>query len=161
MRAYEQWLEWLETSSWAVGIRQSLWLYPALEIVHILGIILLVGAAFIFDLRLLGYSRNIPLTALSTHVLPWSQRGLILIVPSGILLFLTNAQALGVDPVFWLKIGLIFVAAVNVLVFHQIFYNPFKRLGTNAELPRVARICAGVSIVIWIAVVASGRLLAY
>ncbi|MDR6806068.1 hypothetical protein J2Y45_003260 [Dyadobacter sp. BE34] len=161
MQAYHQWLEWLEKSAWSVGIRQSLWLYPALEIVHILGIVFLVGAAFLFDLRLLGFSRNLPVIALSKHLLPWSQRGLILIVPSGVLLFLTNAQALGVDPVFWTKVGLIVVAALNVLVFHRFIYEPFKRCGAEGELPYPARLCGVVSIGVWVAVVACGRLLAY
>lgn len=161
MEHYHQWLEWLEKSSWAVGIRQSLWLYPALEIVHILGIVLLVGAAFLFDLRLLGFSRNLPVTALSKHLLPWSQRGLILIIPSGILLFITNAQALGVDPVFWTKVGLILVAALNVFVFHRFVYRAFKRRGSSGDLPGMAQLCAAISIVVWVAVVACGRLLAY
>ncbi|MGV3600002.1 MAG: DUF6644 family protein [Dyadobacter fermentans] len=161
MQSYHEWLEWLEKSTWAVAIRQSLWLYPALQIVHILGIVLLVGAAFLFDLRLLGFSRHLPVTGLSRHLLPWSQRGLVLIIPSGILLFITNAQALGTDPVFWLKIGLIVLAALNVFVFHRVVYAPFKRGGGSGELPAAARVCGVVSIAVWIAVVACGRLLAY
>jgi hypothetical protein len=161
VQSYHQSLEWLEKSSWAVGIRQSLWLYPALEIVHILGIVMLVGAAFLFDLRLLGFSRNLPLRGLSRHLLPWSQRGLILIIPSGLLLFITNSQALGTDPVFWTKIGLILLAALNVFWFHRFIYGPFTRWGATGELPGAARLCAVISIVVWVAVVACGRLLAY
>jgi hypothetical protein len=161
VRIYGQWLESLEKSSWAVGIRQSLWLYPALEIIHILGIIMLVGAAFLFDLRLLGFSRNLPVTGLSRHLLPWSQRGLLLIVPSGVLLFITNAQALGVDPVFWTKVALIVLAALNVFVFHRTIYDTFKRRGAVGELPGAAVLCGVISILVWIAVVACGRLLAY
>ncbi|GGH22129.1 DUF6644 family protein [Dyadobacter endophyticus] len=161
MQSYHQWLEWLEKSAWAVSIRQSLWLYPALEIVHILGIVLLVGAAFLFDLRLLGFSRNLPVTGLSKHLLPWSQRGLILIIPSGLLLFITNAQALGADPVFWTKVGLILFAGLNVFVFHRFVYEPFKFRGASGDMPGMARLCAGISIVVWVAVVTCGRLLAY
>lgn len=153
-------LDWLENTSWAVSIRQSLWLYPALEIVHIAGIAILVGAAFMFDLRLLGYSKNLPLTGLSGYLLPWSQRGLILIIPSGILLFITNAKTLGADPTFWLKMILLVVAALNVLVFHRFIFNPNNR-NTSSELPFPAKISAIVSITIWIAIIACGRLLAY
>ncbi len=81
--------EWMENTTWATGIRQSMWLYPALEIVHIVGIVVLVGAAFMFDLRLLGFSKRLPLPRLASYLLPWSARGLLLIVPSGILLFST------------------------------------------------------------------------
>ena len=84
-------LSWLENLVLAESIRGSLWLYPALEIVHLVGIVLLVGAAFMFDLRLLGLSKNLPPVHLSRHLLPWSQRGLLLIIPSGILLFITHA----------------------------------------------------------------------
>ncbi|MCE7064615.1 DUF6644 family protein [Dyadobacter sp. CY326] len=152
--------ETLEKTSWAVGIRQSAWLYPALEIVHILGIVMLVGAAFMFDLRLLGYSKSLQVSGLADHLLPWSRRGLLLVIPSGILLFLTNAQALGTDAVFWLKLALILIAALNVLFFHN---YTFKKHGASVsgQLPFAARISAVVSIVVWIGVIACGRLLAY
>jgi hypothetical protein len=156
-----EFLEMLEKSAWAVGIRQSLYLYPVLEIVHILGIVLLVGAALMFDLRLLGRSRNFPVDGLAKHLLPWSQRGLVLIIPSGLLLFITNARALGADFTFWLKISLIGVAALNVWVFHRFIYKTPKFAGQDAELSPYSRISALVSILVWIAVIACGRLLAY
>ncbi|MEO6287636.1 MAG: DUF6644 family protein [Dyadobacter sp.] len=154
-------LEWLEKTTWAVGIRQSLWLYPALEIIHIVGIVMLVGAAFVFDLRLLGYSKNLPVNGLARHLLPWSQRGLILIIPSGILLFITNAKALGTDFTFWLKMALLVVAALNVFVFHQFIFKRASNTQSTQELPVSSKLSALVSIIIWIAVIACGRLLAY
>lgn len=154
-------LNWLEDTSWAAGIRQSLWLYPALEIVHITGITMLVGAAFMFDLRLLGFSKNLPVSGLSRHLLPWSRRGLLLIIPSGILLFITDATTLGADPVFWLKMILLGVAALNVLVFHRFIFRPHTDPKIQGELSFPAKISAFVSISVWIAIIACGRLLAY
>jgi hypothetical protein len=154
-------LEWLEKSTWAVSIRQSLWLYPALEIVHIVGIVMLVGAAFLFDLRLLGYSKNLPLSGLASHLLPWSRRGLILIIPSGILLFITNAKALGTDFTFWLKMALLVVSALNVSVFYQFIFNKSANPEAEKELPAVSKLSALLSIIVWIAIIACGRLLAY
>lgn len=156
-----EFFDWLEKTSWAVNIRQSLWLYPALEITHIVGIVALVGAAFMFDLRLLGFSKNLPLNGLSRHLLPWSQRGLILIVPSGILLFITNAKALAFDPVFWIKLFLLFVAALNVFVFHRFVFNDKDDLRGSEELPLFSKVSAIISIIVWIAIIACGRLLAY
>ena len=154
-------LNWLESTSLAEHIRQSLWLYPALEIVHITGIVVLIGAAFMFDLRLLGYSKNLTVSALSHHLLPWSQRGLWLIVPSGVMLFITNAKALGYDPTFWLKMLLLMIAAVNVLIFHRFIYVSANRDTPSGGVPVAAKISAVVSILVWIAVIACGRLLAY
>ena len=155
-----QFLSWLEASSLAFSIRQSLWLYPALEIVHIVGIVILVGAALMFDLRLLGFSRNLPIVFLARHLLPWSRRGLLLIVPSGILLFITNAQALGADPTFHLKMILLILAALNVLVFHRFIF----RSHSDSEVPSnspLNKISAIISIIVWVAIIACGRLLAY
>lgn len=150
--------DWIENTSIAVGIRQSLWLYPALEIMHIVGIVLLVGAAFMFDLRLLGLSKNLPVSGLARHLLPWSRRGLWLIIPSGILLFSTNAKSLIADPTFGLKTVLLVVAAVNVFIFHRFI---FPEQGNHNKLPAAAKISAFVSILVWIAIIACGRLLAY
>lgn len=154
-------LQWLEDSSWAVAIRQSIWLYPMLEIVHITGIVLLAGPAFMFDLRLLGFSKKLPVSALAQHLLPWSRRGLLLIIPSGLLLFITNATALGYDPVFWIKMSLLVVAGLNALAFHNFTFRSVSAWNENAIMPPAAKITAGISIIVWLVIIACGRLLAY
>ena len=63
-------IQWLEDSSLAVAIRQSAWMYPALEIVHIIGIVLLVGPALMFDLRLLGFGKHISIDVLAKFLFP-------------------------------------------------------------------------------------------
>ncbi|MBA2563525.1 MAG: hypothetical protein H0V14_11560 [Chitinophagaceae bacterium] len=154
-------LQWLEDTSWAVAIRQSIWLYPALEIVHIAGIVLLVGPAFMFDLRLLGFSKNLSVSALAGYLLSWSKRGLLLIIPSGILLFITNAATLGYDPVFGLKMLLLAVAGINALIFHRINFASVSAGNENADVPANGKAAAIVSIITWLAIIACGRLLAY
>ena len=69
------WAVWLETSAPAVAMRQWLWLYPSIEITHIVGFVVLVGSAFMFDLRLLGLSRALPVSAMATHLLPLGASG--------------------------------------------------------------------------------------
>ena len=155
-------LNWLENSYVADHIRQSLWLYPILEIIHITGITVLVGSAFMFDLRLLGYSKSLSVSGLSRHLLPWSRRGLWLIVPSGILLFSTNAKALGDDLTFWLKMSLLFAAGINVVIFHRFIYPYFHENSSGkGQIPQAAKISALLSILLWIAIISCGRLLAY
>lgn len=155
------WAEWLEQTHLAVLIRQDLWLYPILEIVHILGIVVLVGPALMFDLRMLGLSKNISVVNLADHLLPWSRRGLFLIIPSGILLFISNAVSLADNTVFWIKLGLIAVAGVNAMLFHRIFFASVAKWDTYASAPVTAKIIALTSMVLWITVICCGRLLAY
>ncbi|MDX5422062.1 MAG: hypothetical protein LPK14_07405 [Hymenobacteraceae bacterium] len=153
-------LQRLEDSALAETIRQSLWLYPALEIVHIVGIVLLVGAAFLFDLRLLGFSPAIPVKALAQHLLPWSRRGLYLILPSGILLFSTNAVALSVDPVFHVKMIALGAGLVNAGIFQLLLY-PSSSGWVQKGIPASAKIIAMLSMLVWLLVISCGRLLAY
>lgn len=153
-------LQQLENSSPAVAISQSLWLYPIIEIVHITGIVLLVGPAIMFDLRLLGCSKNLPILPLARHLLTWSRRGLLLIVPSGLLLFMTNAVALWSDPVFLIKILLLIVAGLNAFVFHYFTFRLVTGLD-DTVLPAATKVTACISIIVWLAIIACGRLLAY
>ena len=154
-------LQWLEDTSWAVAIRQSIWLYPTLEIVHITGIVILVGPAFMFDLRLLGFSKNLSVSGLAGYLLTWSRRGLLLIIPSGLLLFITNAATLGYDPVFWVKMLLLSIAGINALVFHRFSFASVSGWNENANVPANAKVAAIISIITWLSIITCGRLLAY
>lgn len=142
---------WIEASSLAEAIRQSTWLYPFIEIIHILGIVLVAGGAILFDIQLLSPGRK-PVIE-NRYLLSWSKRGLILAIPSGILLFATNALALSRDPIFGLKLLLLFLVAINAWIFHVRVYPPAKWTA--------ARSYAIVSIILWISIISCGRLLAY
>ncbi|GEO02474.1 hypothetical protein AAE02nite_01380 [Adhaeribacter aerolatus] len=158
---YADLLQWLENSIWAVTIRQSAWLYPALEVVHLVGIVLLVGAAFMFDLRLLGYTWELPVKALANHLLTWSRRGLLLVIPSGMLLFITDASVLGYDLTFWFKMTLLLLAGLNALVFHQYTLPSVSVWNSDNVSPKGAKFAAVFSILLWVGVIVCGRWLAY
>jgi hypothetical protein len=139
-------------------MRDGAWLYPVVEIVHIVGFTVLVGAVAMFDLRLLGFGRALPVQALARHLLPWSWAALLLIVPSGLLMFSTQPELLD-NQVFLLKLALIGAAGGNALAFHA---GPWRTVAHwPALLPARARWHAALSLLLWIAVIACGRLLAY
>ncbi|MGH9194836.1 MAG: DUF6644 family protein, partial [Acidimicrobiia bacterium] len=94
-------------------MRNSIWLYPIVEIVHLFGIVLLVGSAFMFDLRLLGLSRHVRVTDMARHLLPRARRGLAIVLPSGLLMFAAQATDWGTSPVFRVKLVLIILAILN------------------------------------------------
>jgi hypothetical protein len=155
------WAVWLETSAPAVAMRQWLWLYPSIEITHIVGFVVLVGSAFMFDLRLLGLSRAIPVSAMATHLLRWARLALLLVVPSGVLMFMAHATEFAASGAFQLKLALIGLAFLNAGIFHR---WPFRAVGdwdTELTAPRAARIAGVLSIALWIGVINCGRLLAY
>jgi uncharacterized protein DUF6644 len=145
----------------AKAMREWLWLYPSVEIVHIVGFSILVGSIVMFDLRVLGLSKRIPVRALSRHLLPWSLGALVLIVPSGLLMFSAHASDFLGNRAFQLKMALLVTAGLNAAFFHTGPYQSVKGWDIDAPAPIVAKISVALSIVLWLGVISCGRLLAY
>ena len=151
----------IEMSALGVAMRQSLWLYPIVEIVHLTGIALLVGSIAMLDLRLLGLSNTVPVRRLTSHILPWTAASFLLIVPSGLAMFVAHAGDFIASPVFVLKICLILTAGVNAAVFRAGVFRSAADWDVNRKPPAAARLSAALSLLLWVSVIACGRLLAY
>jgi hypothetical protein len=151
----------IEASAFGQAMRHWLWLYPAVEIVHIVGIAILVGSIAVLDLRLLGVSRSLSVRRLASHVLPWTLASFALIVPSGLAMFVAHASDLVSNPVFALKLSLIGLAGVNAAVFHTGVYRSAGKWDIDVLPPPGARAAGVLSLLVWISVIACGRLLAY
>lgn len=151
----------IERSALAVAMRQELWLYPSVEILHILGFVMLVGSIAVLDLRLLGLSRQVPVRGLARHVLPWALGALMVIVPTGLMMFLAHATDFVTNRAFLVKLSLIFAAGINAAAFHVGAYRNVDQWDTGAATPALAKVHALLSLFIWTGVIACGRLLAY
>ena len=151
----------IEASALGQAMRQWLWLYPSVEIVHVTGIALLVGSLAILDLRLLGLSRSLSVRRLAAHVLPWSIASFALIVPSGLAMFVAHAGDLIGNPVFAVKFCLILLAVANAGIFHAGSFRGAAQWDVDVMPPVAARAAAAASLLLWISVIACGRLLAY
>ena len=155
------WLTWIERSPLAVTLREHPWFYPGVEVCHILGFVILVGAAAMFDLRLLGFSRTISVTALAGHLLPWARAGLALAAPTGLLLFISDAVTLAANPAFQLKLIVIALAILNTMVFHRWTARSLPAWDVAEPTPIGAKLAAIVSLTLWTGAVVGGRLIAY
>ncbi|MGH9005571.1 MAG: DUF6644 family protein [Acidimicrobiia bacterium] len=155
------WAMWLEGSGLAAAMRHWLWLYPIVEIAHILGFVFVIGAAVMFDLRLLGFSRRLPVDAMAHHLLPWSWAGLALVVPSGLMMFAAHAAEWVGNPAFWVKLGLLAAAGLNALVFDRGVFRSVAKWNQGVTAPAAAQLAAVASLLFWGGVVSAGRLLAY
>jgi hypothetical protein len=151
----------LESLPLAVAMRQDLWLYPIVEIVHISGFVVLVGSIVVLDLRLLGFSRSLPARALARHVLPWTLGALLIIVPSGLLMFMAHASDLVSNPAFQVKLALLLTAALNAGIFHTGAFRRYAQWDRDVSPPAAVKAHAAASLVIWFGVITCGRLLAY
>lgn len=152
---------WLATTPLSVAMREGAWLYPAVEIVHIAGFSVLVGSVVLFDLRVLGFARTLPVAALGAHLLRWALGSVLLVVPAGVLLFSAHPVELAANPAFRLKLVLIAVAGLNALAFHRLPYQSVAGWDRERAAPPLARAGAALSILLWLGVITCGRLLAY
>lgn len=155
-------LKLLQGSALGETVRNSEFLYPVLEASHILGIALLVGPAFTFDLRLLGVGRRVvSVTTAARSLLPVSHIGFAIAFITGIVLLSAQATVVaGTGAAPW-KFGLLILACLNVLVFHCGIYRRVSEWMDTAVTPIAARVGAGVSLIAWTGVIFAGRLLAY
>jgi hypothetical protein len=154
------WLAWLEATSVAGAVRGSSWLYPALETVHILGLALLVGAAWTWDLRLLGVGRGVAVSELARLALPAARAGFGVAAASGALLFASDAVATAANPAFRAKLLLVALAAANAALFHRA-YPSTSAWDRGVPAPPRARAAAVLSLLLWSLAATAGRLIAY
>jgi uncharacterized membrane protein len=143
-------------------IRESLWLFPVIETVHIFGIILLVGGTSILDLRLMGLTfREEPVSKLAQRFLPWAWTGFAIQVTTGTLMFSSEATKMYGNLGFQVKMLMILAAGVNAFVFHSLAYQSVGKWDKDPVAPLSARVAGLISILFWFGIVAAGRWIAY
>ena len=153
------WCEWLEHTRIATQIRESLWVFPAIETTHLLAMIVFVGSIGSLDLRLLGLAwRSERVSQLTARVLPWAIAGFFVMALTGALLFISNAAKLYVNnTMFQFKLGLIALAGINALAFHFTIYQRVTAWDLSPVTPLHARLAGAASLLLWIGVVTAGR----
>jgi hypothetical protein len=151
----------LEGSALGQELRQSLWLYPTVETLHILGFALLVGAIVTFDLRVLTAPSALDIAPWMRSVVPVAAGGLGLAAAMGFLLFVTEATAYIRNPLFLAKMLLLALGLGNILWFHLGPWRLRKELGPSIGILPAMRASALASLALWVAVLSCGRLIAY
>jgi hypothetical protein len=155
-------LEWLQQTSLAVQIRDSLFVFPLLEATHVIGLSLVFGTIAIVDLRLLGLaSIHRPFQQLASDTLKWTWLAFAITALTGGLMFMTNAAVYFHNAYFRAKAVLLVLAAINVFVFEVTAGRTAQRWGTSPSSPPIGRIVATLSLVIWVAVIVTGRMIGF
>ena len=146
--------EWLEATSLGNMVRQSLWLFPVIEAFHLVAFAVLGGTVLITDLRLLGFAmRSQPTAQIAREARPWLLGSLVVMIISGVLLFLSEAIKCYYSQAFWVKI-ITFVPAL-------LFALTFRRrviASAEGERSRATLVLTGAtSMALWFTVAAAGR----
>jgi hypothetical protein len=143
----------MPTSAMFTGIQLSAWAYPILEIIHIIGIALLVGNLVLLELRVFGKGQALPVADLSRLGLTLVAIGFTLAALSGTVMFVSQPNELLANRAFSVKMLLLTLAAVNAVVFHS--------RGSLQKLDFTAKALMLASTLIWVGVIACGRWIAY
>jgi hypothetical protein len=156
------WCQWLEHTPFATAISESVWLFPLIEGAHIMALPLSVGMIVMFDLRLLGLAfRSASASRVMRDIARWSKFGFAVMFMTGGLLFVTQAGKAYGNGFFRAKLLFLILLAINAAVYQTIFFPNMSEWDANGRTPPGARICGGLSLIVWIGVIVCGRTMAY
>ena len=150
--------EWCEATTLGLAIRDSLWLFPVIESVHLLALALLGGAVLVLDLRMLNLGlRRQSAAHIARSAQPWLIGSLAMMLVTGVLLFTSESIKCYYSPPFWYKMRFLVVAIL--------FTFTVRRKVSTADEQRVGpvwgKLVALVSLGLWFGVGFSGRWIAF
>lgn len=154
--------QWIEQSPLGAGVRNSIWIFPVIESIHILGIVLLAFTVSMVDLRILGTGllRRRPLAEVSRQLLPWAWGAIVLMIVTGVPLFASEAASKCYESkAFYVKMALIGLAIGNAAFSYSAVKRHAEQWDSNP--PSRTKIMAVLSLVFWAGVVFAGRGIAY
>lgn len=142
-------------------IADSTFGFPALEVLHLSGLTVVFGGMVLLDFRLLGVRREVSVARLEHYVLPFVWCGFAIAAFSGGWFVLFEARTLARDPAFLIKVVLLTLAGLNALFMHKVAMGDVAKWDTGVAAPLLVRASAGVSLLLWLGILACGRLIAY
>src|SRR5262245_12128909 len=149
---------WLESTRLSTTMRHITWLWPTFETLHFIGLALLIGGAGYFDLRLMGFMREVPVAAARAFI-PWAIAGFLMNLVSGTAFFIMSAHMYATSGAWWAKVFFIIVAGLNAMFFETTLGGRVMTLGPDEDTPVSFKIVGAVSVLSWFAVFFFGRML--
>jgi len=148
---------------WApvAALRHSRWAYASVNAAHMVGIALLFGAIVPLDLRLMGWRRMLPIGTMVRALLPVATAGLGLAVVAGLALFSVRAVKYAGTGLFQVKMALVACAVSNALLLKHAAQWEAQQTKTGFAPPPRLRVAGALSIVLWLSVIVSGRMIAF
>ena len=149
-------MSWLQSQPFSQEIAESTWLFPGFETLHVLALTMVVGSVAMMDVRLLGIGRWRPASQVIAASLPWAWCAFAVAFTAGAMLFCSKAVTYYSNIPFRIKMVCMLLAGINMLVFHVMTSRKIKDWDTS-EPPVGARVAGGISLVLWVTIVAMGR----
>ena len=149
---------WSQDTWVGLAMRDSNWLFPAVEAVHIVALTLLCGAIALLNLRLFGVAlRTKSVSDVAREVAPWTFYSLVLILLTGAMLFASEAVKVYASWPFRIKMIFLFSA----MLFHYTVYRRLTKADEALTSPRWGKLAATVSMILWFGIGWGGRFIAF
>jgi hypothetical protein len=144
---------WYGETPIAHAMNSSEWMFPIIEVIHMIGIVLLVGTAVILDLRLMGLRlKSMPVWGLASDLMPWTTAGLVTVLITGPLLLSTDADRYYDSYEFRFK-----MACLALVILLDIVVHRRVRAKDSTAGPGLQRFAGTMSLLLWSCVVLGGR----
>ena len=157
-----QFCQWLDQTALGTAIRQSLWLFPAIETVHLLGMAALIATTTVLDLRLMVLAaRQQPISKLASRLIPVAWLGFALQLITGTLLFSSEAVKIYGNPAFRLKMLLLLLAGGQAFLFQTFVSGKLPAWDERASMPVTGKLIGLSSILLWAGIVTAGRFIGF
>lgn len=152
---------WLHHTPISVAFQnQVVWLWPACQILHFIGVTLVFGAIGIFDLRLMGFMKRVPITAMRDF-LPWGILGFVINLATGSFFIVSQPAQYLANPIWWVKLTFLILAGTNALFYQAVFSRRVFHLAPGEDTPVPFKIVGALSLTLWLGVLWAGRMLAF
>lgn len=151
-----QQLEWFKQAWPGPIVRSTSWLFSFGEVMHFIGLCLLLGSLLMIDLRLMGFYRSASVRSVMTF-LPYAILGFCMNAFSGWLFFTSNPGSYMENPAFLVKMSLIVLAGLNAAAFTVLEHRTMLQVGPGQDTPMLTKVLAGSSLLMWFMVLLLGR----
>ena len=151
---------WLAGTALSSFVARNLYLWQAMEALHFLGLSLLIGTVGLFDLRLLGFAKNLKPSTLH-QLVPIGVLGFGINLVTGTLFFVGTPDQFMYNTAFRFKMLFMLLSGINVLAFYLIAYRDVEGVEAGGHAPMTAKVIGGISVILWLGVITYGRLLTF
>lgn len=160
--SFDHFLHWLDATQFSAVMRESVWAEPIVETIHVLTLTLFLGFVLLLDLRLLDLVlRRKKVSEMFEQFNPWLFRGFGIMLISGLLLFSADPVNFYSTLFFKLKMIMLVLAGLNVALYHATIGKQIAEWDQAPATPWKVKLAGGVSLLLWVAIVACGRGIAY
>jgi len=158
--AVDAFVEWLKSTAASQAVVTYRWVWPISETIHFIGLALVIGIVGLFDLRLMGFFKRIPVRA-ARELMPFAVLGFVLNLITGLLFLIGQPDQYVYNRSWWLKVAFLIIAGVNALFFEKALGPRTLSLGAGGDTPIGAKVIGAVSLLAWFGVLYWGRMLPF